>query len=139
MEQKITKKESRTEEYTRLRELSKTQKLNSKEKIFIKSFELEKLKEDEKKEADKRKKNMIKGINKIINVEIDKKYIESKDKNLDLKITSVLLYALENFDDLLGMVSVDEYIERNRRGGIVRKNRLKKIGENENGNNSSHS
>lgn len=134
------KNENKVDEYLKLKEISKTRKLTSKEKIIIKTFELDKLKEEEKEATEKQKKVIIKGINRVVNQEIEKKYNEIEDPELDLKIASILIYIIENYKEYVELVNKEEYVERNKRGGIIRKIKEKKeLGENKHENISSYS
>lgn len=127
-------KNKKIEQYKRLKELSKSGKVTSKDKIFMREYELEKLKEQEKKEAIERKKKKIRNINRIVNVEVEKIYNETKDEIIDIKIASLFLYALENSEELFKQIDLDSYVEDNSRGSIARKGSLKNgLGENKNG------
>lgn len=132
MEHKINK----LEQYTSIKEkLKNNLKLTYEDKIFMKRYELEKLKEEEKQDKEKKRNKRIKNINRILNVEIEKKYNETDNENIDIKLASLFLYALENSDELFQQIDLESYVERTKRGSIIRKEtKENKLGEINNGN-----
>ena len=61
----------------------------------------------------------IKAICKMLKPELEKIY--NKDvQDLDMKITSLLINSLENFEELSKNINIEEYFTRNKSNKMVR-------------------
>lgn len=108
---KLTEKEKKINEI--LDKRGKKIKLTHEEKIFLKQMEIDKLKEEAKEVEKKKKNSWVRQIVKVIKEDIEKYYGEEEN---DIKIASLILYALENYDELIEKVDETKYIKRNKRG-----------------------
>ena len=62
----------------------------------------------------KRQKNSwVRQIVKVIKEDLEKYYGEEEN---DIKIASLIIYALENYDEFIEKVDETKYVKRNKRG-----------------------
>ncbi|MEG0515515.1 hypothetical protein [Cetobacterium sp.] len=108
---KLTEKEKKYNEI--LDKRGKKIKLTHEEKIFLKQIEIDKLKEEAKEVEKKKKNSWVRQIVKVIKEDLEKYYGEEEN---DIKIASLIIYALENYDEFIEKVDETKYVKRNKRG-----------------------
>ena len=116
-------KEELTEKQKRYNEIqlkkANKKRLTVEEKIFLKEMELTDLKIMLQEQQKKERMAWIKAICKMLKPELEKIY--NKDvQDLDMKITSLLINSLENFEELSKNINIEEYFTRNKSNKMVR-------------------
>lgn len=116
-------KEELTEKQKRYNEIqlkkANKKRLTVEEKIFLKEMELTDLKIMLQEQQKKERMAWIKAICKMLKPELEKIY--NKDvQDLDMKITSLLINSLENFEELSKNIDIEEYFTRNKSNKMVR-------------------
>ncbi len=119
----IEEKEELTEKQKRYNEIqlkkANKKRLTVEEKIFLKEMELTDLKIMLQEQQKKERMAWIKAICKMLKPELEKIY--NKDvQDLDMKITSLLINSLENFEELSKNINIEEYFTRNKSNKMVR-------------------
>lgn len=112
--EEMTEKEKRYNEI--LEKKNKKKRLSYEEKIFLKEMEINDLKIALAVQLKKEKDSWIKDIFKILKPELDKIYDKS-NIDLDLKISTCLLRALERFDQ---NIEIDPSLKRGKNNKMVR-------------------
>ena len=115
--EEMTEKEKRYQEIQEKR--AKRKKLTFEDRIFLKEMELSDLKIAHLEHLRKDKTQWITSIGNIIKPELEKVY-DREIMDLDLKITAVLLYSIENYKEILEKIDFTEYTGRNCRGKVMR-------------------
>lgn len=116
-------KEELTEKQKRYNEIqlkkANKKRLTVEEKIFLKEMELTDLRIMLQEQQKKERMVWIKAICKMLKPELEKIY--NKDvQDLDMKITSLLINSLENFEELSKNIDIEEYFTRNKSNKMVR-------------------
>lgn len=116
-------KEELTEKQKRYNEIqlkkANKKRLTVEEKIFLKEMELTDLRIMLQEQQKKERMAWIKAICKMLKPELEKIY--NKDvQDLDMKITSLLINSLENFEELSKNINIEEYFTRNKSNKMVR-------------------
>lgn len=116
-------KEELTEKQKRYNEIqlkkANKKRLTVEEKIFLKEMELTDLRIMLQEQQKKERMAWIKAICKMLKPELEKIY--NKDvQDLDMKITSLLINSLENFEELSKNIDIEEYFTRNKSNKMVR-------------------
>ena len=115
--EEMTEKEKRYQEIQEKR--AKRKKLTFEDRIFLKEMELSDLKIAHLEHLRKDKTQWITSIGNIIKPELEKVY-DREIMDLDLKITAVLLYSIENYKEILKKIDFTKYTGRNSRGKVMR-------------------
>ena len=115
--EEMTEKEKRYQEIQEKR--AKKKKLSFEDRIFLKEMELSDLKIAHLEHLRKDKTQWITSIGNIIKPELEKVY-DREIMDLDLKITAVLLYSIENYKEILKKIDFTKYTGRNSRGKVMR-------------------
>ena len=115
--EEMTEKEKRYQEIQEKR--AKRKKLTFEDRIFLKEMELSDLKIAHLEHLRKDKTQWITSIGNIIKPELEKAY-DREIMDLDLKITAVLLYSIENYKEILKKIDFTKYTGRNSRGKVMR-------------------
>ena len=115
--EEMTEKEKRYQEIQEKR--AKKKKLTFEDRIFLKEMELSDLKIAHLEHLRKDKTQWITSIGNIIKPELEKVY-DREIMDLDLKITAVLLYSIENYKEILKKIDFTKYTGRNSRGKVMR-------------------
>ena len=115
--EEMTEKEKRYQEIQEKR--AKKKKLSFEDRIFLKEMELSDLKIARMEQFRKDKAKWLLSISNVVKPELEKAY--DKDiEDLDLKIAAVLLYSIENYEEILEKIDFTEYTGRNCRGKVMR-------------------
>lgn len=115
--EEMTEKEKRYQEIQEKR--AKRKKLTFEDRIFLKEMELSDLKIAHLEHLRKDKTQWITSIGNIIKPELEKVY-DREIMDLDLKITAVLLYSIENYNEILKKIDFTKYTGRSSRGKVMR-------------------
>lgn len=115
--EEMTEKEKRYQEIQEKR--AKKKKLSFEDRIFLKEMELSDLKIARLEQLRKDKTQWTISIGKVLKPELEKIY--DKDiEDLDLKITAVLLYSIENYKEILENIDFTKYTGRSSRGKVMK-------------------
>ncbi|MDY2801269.1 MAG: hypothetical protein SOV59_08435 [Fusobacterium mortiferum] len=110
-EKELSEKEKKYQEI--LEKKSNKKRLSVEEKILLKEMELTHLRTTLSEQVKKEKGTWTKKIFRILKPEIEKFY-DKEQENLDLKIVSLILKTLENYEKEADSINIEEYFVKNK-------------------------
>lgn len=110
-EKELSEKEKKYQEI--LEKKANKKRLSVEEKIFLKEMELLHLRTTLSEQVKKEKGTWTKKIFRILKPEIEKLY-DKEQENLDLKIVSLILKTLENYEKEADSINIEEYFVKNK-------------------------
>ena len=114
-EKELTEKEKKYQEI--LEKKANKKRLSVEEKIFLKEMELTNLRSTLSEQLKKEKGAWSKKIFRILKPEIERLY-DKGEENLDLKIASLMIKTLENYEEVADTINIEEYFIKNKRRWI---------------------
>ena len=114
-EKELTEKEKKYKEI--LEKKTNKKRLSVEEKIFLKEMELTNLRSTLSEQVRKEKGTWTKKIFRILKPEIERFY-DKEEENLDLKIASLIIKTLENYEEEVDSINIEEYFVKNKKRWI---------------------
>lgn len=111
-EKELTEREKKYQEI--LDKKASKKRLSVEDKIFLKEMELSDLRSTLSEQVKKEKGAWTKKIFRILKPELDRLY-DKEEENLDLKITSLIIKTLENYEEVSGSINIEEYFIKNKK------------------------
>lgn len=130
-EQIEVEKEVKEDKEDRLQQIlekkEKKQPLSLRERIILDEYELKKKKlkliEEDKKNRKKWANNIVAPVLEKLKKIYDDSKIQIEESDLDMKLSAILIYALEN-QEMFSDINPDEFLLRNKNKKIILKNLL---------------
>lgn len=116
-EKGLSEKEKKYQEI--LEKKANKKRLSVEDKIFLKEIELTSLRTTLSEQTRKEKSAWTKKIFRMLKPELERLY-DKENENLDLKIISLLIKNLENFEELSASVNIEEYFVKNKKDKMIR-------------------
>lgn len=111
-EKELTEKEKKHQEI--LEKKSNKKRLSVEDRIFLKEMELSDLRSTLSEQVKKEKGAWTKKIFRILKPEIERLY-DKEEENLDLKIASLMIKTLENYEEVADSINIEEYFVKNKK------------------------
>lgn len=111
-EKELTEREKKYQEI--LDKKASKKRLSVEDKIFLKEMELSDLRSTLSEQVKKEKGAWTKKIFRILKPELDRLY-DKEEENLDLKIASLIIKTLENYEEVSDSINIEEYFIKNKK------------------------